>query len=264
MDNFFLLNEAIEVNDFDNFLNGMSELIAIEREVADNFLKHESIYNLDIIIELFTNNFSGQEQQAVFKFIEQLTTIPEYCQDKVTFDSIYTNANNGFLGIDFNQLQVSPINRIISDYTYKAFKISSLRLNITHKTLWYKSEKLFPNLVLCGEVQSQISKVGNSAHLNQIIERLDSLNTAVNDWDDGDFSYKYVNKNYPLNISPESSRTMESYGNQRNFSLPNRGGTKSFELHIKTGNLRFHFYPDNDKKLVYVGYIGSHLDTVSN
>jgi hypothetical protein len=264
MDNFFLLNEAIDIGDYDSFLTGMSELIAIEKEADDDFLKHESIYSLDIIIDLFTKKFSGQIQQAIFKFIEQLTPINGYCTDEATFVGYFPNANNAFLGIDFDELQIDNAKSITNNSSYKAYKISTLRSNITFRTLWSKSEKLFPNLILCGEVKAQISRIGNSAHFNQIIDRLESLNLAVNDWDNGDFSYKYVNKNFPLNISPESNRTMERFGNQRIFSLPNGEGTKSFELHIKTGDLRFHFYPDNNKKLIYVGYIGSHLDTVTN
>ena len=43
---------------------------------------------------------------------------------------------------------------------------------------------------------------------------------------------------------------------ERMFKLPN-GRTECFELHIKTGNLRFHFFPENLK--IYIGYIGVHL-----
>jgi hypothetical protein len=37
------------------------------------------------------------------------------------------------------------------------------------------------------------------------------------------------------------------------------GRRECFELHIKTGNLRFHFLPENGR--IYIGYIGKHLDT---
>jgi hypothetical protein len=56
---------------------------------------------------------------------------------------------------------------------------------------------------------------------------------------------------------------MSSYGNERIFQMPS-GGTEIFELHIKTGDLRFHFYPDNKNFKIFVGYIGPHLNTISN
>jgi hypothetical protein len=63
-----------------------------------------------------------------------------------------------------------------------------------------------------------------------------------------------------LNISPESDKTMsqKKLRNQRIFSMPD-GRRECFELHIKSGDLRFHFFPEDGK--IYVGYIGEHLET---
>jgi len=72
----------------------------------------------------------------------------------------------------------------------------------------------------------------------------------------------FVNENYSLNISPESQPTLRKFGYQRRFKLPN-GTRETFEFHIKTGNLRLHFYPDNNTHEIYIGYIGKHLDIVS-
>ena len=35
MNNFFLLNEAIDLDDYDTFIEGMSELVAIDKEQVD-------------------------------------------------------------------------------------------------------------------------------------------------------------------------------------------------------------------------------------
>jgi hypothetical protein len=79
-------------------------------------------------------------------------------------------------------------------------------------------------------------------------------------WKTRDFSYQNVNDTSSLRISPESVSTMNLFGEDRRFQMPT-GGTQIFELHIKTGNFRFHFYPDNKSKTVYIGYIGPHLRT---
>ena len=44
MNNFFLLNEAIDLNDYKQFKEGVSELMIIEKEDNDNFLKHNSVW----------------------------------------------------------------------------------------------------------------------------------------------------------------------------------------------------------------------------
>ena len=128
--------------------------------------------------------------------------------------------------------------------------------------LWEKRFEFFPNLILCGEVEKQLRQMGFSKHFDQIIERLRILNDFVSEWKKDEFNYNEVNSTTSLRISPESKQTMTKYGNERKFKLPN-GKREYHELHIKTGDLRFHFYPDNDSKKIYVGYIGKHLNTKS-
>lgn len=261
MNQFFLLNESICTDDFEYFKNGMSELVAIEREDADRFLKHESLWNEEIISKLYSN-YGGLTEKAICYFIETLESNQVYINDEVTFDAAYPDLLNAFIGINFANTTVSEKKQIRDDASYRKLLYDDL-WNVTFRNLWNKRTKLFPNITLCGEVERQINLIGGARHFNQVIEILKKFNEAVTDWTTGDFSYKNINQNYALRISPESTQTMSAYGSERIFSLPT-GGTRIFELHIKTGDLRFHFYPDNITKKVFVGYIGQHLSTVTN
>ena len=124
--------------------------------------------------------------------------------------------------------------------------------------LWINRTTIYPNLVFCQEVKSQIMKVGASKVLNQIFDRLHALNSYVADWTVGDFDYLDLNSKTNLRVSPESDTTINKFGTLRKFKISD-GRKVVFTLHIKTGNLRFHFYPDNASQTVYIGYIGSHL-----
>ncbi|MDM1503785.1 hypothetical protein HX071_16530 [Myroides marinus] len=261
MSNFFLLNETIDKIDYNCFKNGMNELIVIDKDNDDIFIKHPSIYNLPLLEELYIN-YSSQEEQVIGLFIEQLEVSNIYFNDTSQIDSHFSDDNNGFLGINFQLTQIEIIRQIKNNIDYCAFNDFFL-WNVTFRDFWIKKERLFPNLIMCGQVKNQIASCGNSAHFNQIIEKLKLLEDAVANWVSGNFSYSQINNNYALRISPESTSTMNKYGNERRFSLPN-GGTELFELHIKTGDLRFHFFPDNQTRKVYIGYIGNHLPTISN
>jgi len=138
------------------------------------------------------------------------------------------------------------------DYQENALKKSA--------ELWEKRMEFFPNLEFSDEVEQQLNKMGISKSLTQIIDRLRDLNNYVKGWQagNGDFNYKDAIEKTSLRISPESSSTIRKFGTLRKFSIPDQG-KKLFDLHIKTGDLRFHFYPDNVNRKVYIGYIGKHL-----
>lgn len=130
------------------------------------------------------------------------------------------------------------------------------------RDLWERKEEFFPDLILCGEVEIQLSKLGiQSKYFDQIIEKLKQLDNYAREWTEGTYNDDKV-KQYGLNVSGESKNTIRKYGRLRKFKLPNEK-RELFEKHIKTGDLRFHFYPDNKTKKIYVGYIGKHLPTVT-
>jgi hypothetical protein len=129
------------------------------------------------------------------------------------------------------------------------------------RDLWERREEFFPQLVLCGEVEKQLTRLGiQSKFFDQIIEKLKQLNEYAKNWQNGSYSDTKA-KQYGLDVSGESEGTLKKYGRQRKFRLPNKK-KQLFEKHIKTGNLRFYFYPDEESHTIYVGYIGSHLSTV--
>lgn len=128
--------------------------------------------------------------------------------------------------------------------------------------VWEKRTELFPNLILCGDVKGQLKKAGMSSYLTQIIDRLRTLDAFVANWKTGAFDLSGLQKQTNLNVSGESDSTMRLYSGQRKFKLSN-GRRETFELHIKTGDLRFHFYTDNQEMKVYIGYIGPHLPTAT-
>lgn len=129
------------------------------------------------------------------------------------------------------------------------------------RDLWERREEFFPYLVLCGEVEKQLTRLGiQSKFFEQIIKKLKRLNEYAQHWQSGLYSDRVV-KQYGLDVSGESNETLQKYGRQRKFRLPNKKKLL-FEKHIKTGDLRFHFYPDEESHTIYVGYIGSHLSTV--
>lgn len=128
------------------------------------------------------------------------------------------------------------------------------------RELWEKRNDFFPNLVLCSSVKVQISRLGKSIDLGNVIERLRVLDLIASRWESGSLNYGIINKQYNLTIHSESRLTLDNYGSSRRFALPN-GERKIFSLHALVGALRIHLYPDVGEHIIYIGYIGPHLKT---
>ncbi len=132
------------------------------------------------------------------------------------------------------------------------------------KDLWEKRETYFPNLIFCGETEKNLTQGETLAGISRVFEKLKRLNDYAAEWKEGGFSVEGVAAK-GVDVSNESDSTMQHprLKNMRKFRLPN-GEKETFEPHIKTAGLRFHFYADEATHQIYVGYIGKHLPTSSD
>lgn len=146
MCNFFLLNEAINIYDINKFKSGMTELAVIEREDEDNFAKNDGFWNLPILTE-FYSNLGGQEEQVIYKFIEQLITINNKIETLESLNDLYPNSCNAFMGIVFDKLDIEKILQIVNDPTYKKFKSNyykTIKVNGDKEKLIKTLQYLYP------------------------------------------------------------------------------------------------------------------------
>jgi hypothetical protein len=248
---------SIEVN-----LRDLNDLVVFERNKADSFLKNESIW--------YVQTHDGLFSDVVFSQLEdkQLSNVvlPKMFHAIDSTDSEITNFEefdksfklyNAFIGIHFTDIDTS---RCITDkLSYESYRKKNL-WEVTPISFWERKETLFSNIILCPTVENVINTIGGT-YLEQIMIQLKELDRYVSQyWKTGNFNYVDSNAKTPLNITPESKKTMgqKKYVALRTFSMPD-GRRECFELHIKTGNLRFHFFPENNK--IYIGYIGKHLPT---
>ena len=242
-------------------LRVLNDLVFTERAEEDFFLKNESIWNCNTADGNFSDVVFSKipdkqlSQQVLPRLFSAVTSIPEEFSSLEEFDQ-YCKVYNAFYGVIFDA--PTSVRYVTNKETYSAFKEKYL-WELNAKTIWERKELLFSKIILCPGVSRDLDKIGQK-YLPQIVSKLVILDKyAAGNWLNGEFSYRDANNSTSLRISPESKGTMEKYYNERLFKMPD-GSTKCFELHIKTGDLRFHLYPENNK--IYIGYIGKHLPTV--
>ena len=267
MFNFYLYNKSYEkanAAQIEENLKVLNDLVIAERANEDFFWKNDSIWSCNTKEGNFSDVVFSKihdrqlSQQVIPRLLQTIPSIPEEFSSIDEFIGSSYKIYNAFYGAVFDD--PSLINYVTDRKTYSAYKNKYL-YEITPKTLWERKEILFSNLILCPDVESNLKTVG-AKYLHQILNRLLELDKyAATKWLNGDFDYCAANKQTSLRISPESKETMkqEKYRNMRMFKMPD-GTNKCFDLHIKTGDFRFYFHPENRK--VYIGYIGSHLPTI--
>jgi toxin YoeB len=123
MNNYFLLNEAINSENYLSFKEGMLPLLMIEKGEEDKFLRHESIWELRIIVTMFaTDNEWTQDNQALAKFIAQMTPSDDYIPTSGIFDRLHPEQLNAFLGTDFSKTAIEAERQITDNESFRASK----------------------------------------------------------------------------------------------------------------------------------------------
>lgn len=226
----------------------------------DKCFKNQNFYHIQYFLTLCSNY--GQVEQIITTYIERnLSVIDGEANSDKDLDLLFGGQSNGFLGVNFNSQDITPIRQIINQFSYDAFKEKE-RENYDSSTFWEKKNIIFSNLEFCENTKSQIENKGKSKEFDQIMDRLNALNIYASLWKESnnEFNVKDCNRNSNLKISHESESTLNNQNllRQRYFTTPD-GDSKLFEIHIKTGNLRIHIYPDEENRILYIGHIGPHL-----
>lgn len=214
-----------------------------------------------IILETLSISFPSNIQWDSTQLVVQHKYFEEYTEEKIIDGEDSASAQTMLREVvdTKNVNHFSTPNHFKSHIPWLQQKIKDLIK--TGEDLWEKRAELFPKLIFCKETEVQIKAGHVPQYLPQVKKYLECLNRMSVDWTSemGGFDYKNRAQKYGLNISPESDCTKSKYGRERTFAI-NDGTSRLFELHVKTGNFRLHFYPDETTRNIYIGYIGEHLN----
>ncbi|PJX21934.1 hypothetical protein CAP47_09990 [Psychroflexus sp. S27] len=255
MTKLFLLEESVDNLKFEEFQEGLDDIILIKKEENDIFYKNNNINQLENYSELYQNH--SQENQFRAKFLEQINISNSNPKSIEELKMVFPDTPIGFMGINFPQLEIDKNLCVENDDRFKEFKKYHLIL-LNHSNLFFLKEICFSNIIFCDNSEEQLKSFGNGKYFHQCVEQLSILNEYLQNWSEGNFNYQNLNDSTEITLSPESKTTMNKHFDKRVFSLPN-GGTDIFELHIKLRDIRIHILEDNVSKKIMVGYIGRHL-----
>ncbi len=257
MANLFLLNSSVKNIVFNEFQEGIDDLISIkdEKQENDNFYKNDNIYYIKNFVDL-CQNFSFENQNRI-KFLEQLTSLTNNPKTLDELNEVFPQELNAFLGIDFSQSSINNNFCVYNTETFSRFKEYCFCL-VNHTNFSELKEEVFPHLIFCDNSETQLLGFGNSKEFSQCLQQFIELEKYLKDWMEGNFNYRDLKENTSINISPESETTRNQHSNERLFDTIN--GKKVYDLHIKLGDgKRIYIMPENSLKKIMIGYVGKHL-----
>ncbi len=125
--------------------------------------------------------------------------------------------------------------------------------------LWHSRADLFPALLFCESVRNDFEEIGRGALLQGLVRRLFELNDYCTQWSRGPFDGVGVSGD----PREESAATLRQFSNERTFNCPD-GQPRLFSWHLSLPpwGRRLYFYPENQRHVIFIGYVGQHLRTV--
>lgn len=237
--------------------------ILVLNDEYDHFYRSETLWNVMIEKKLdFSACVYGAlpDKQFMRNVLPRMIWKINQCRliaDKSDLDKEFSDNLNAFWGENFLHKETFCLSTMED---YKSFRHNIVFEKITYQNFWKWKDNFFEKIRFCDSVKEQIEKMGSSNLFKQMVGRLVDLDNYNKNWTQGACTPNQINGATSLRVSIESDtiRNDKTLKNYRMFQLPN-GKTEYFEMHIKTGELRIHFFPLEAEHTIYIGYIGSHL-----
>ncbi|MBF0539239.1 MAG: hypothetical protein HQL03_13405 [Nitrospirae bacterium] len=255
-----------------------------QKEISPGYTVHKFIYDRNIDQRIITNFqiyvISGPYFETLIENISHQCTIISNNQD-VTGSSIAAASHlSGVLTslqnappFDSNHVEVRycdetvnkqslKISNLFDHSAAKGFCAKVIKDDINSwNGFWNQRNILFPELIFCEAVESQLREVNFQTNSHLISRHLKCMNDYIKNARSGNINPSNFEE-MGIEASKESDITLKHYGNCRTFKCAD-GVERTFTWHSKLGlNIRIHFYPpDGETNDFTIGYIGTHLRT---
>lgn len=246
----------------------LNKIISVSDEF-DHFLRQKDFencaYNKRMTIKGFlygSSTNSYLQRRVIPELFRRIKVIDHFYLDLASMDEDCKKTTNAFLGPMF----FPSSNRLLSNYQeYCQFRQFYSATNVNGGNFEKCCKIALKNVIIERDAIKFVRGLGKET--TQIFADMMALDHYITHyWKQGAFVGADVQAKENLIISDESDTTKQNpkYKNKRLFNISTLGSKFCF-LHIKAGKgKRFHIYPDENERKVYVPYIGPHLPTPKN
>ena len=124
MSNFFIQNQALNTDTFETFKLGVQDLMSIEKRDSHIFHRNDLCFNSEFFINsIFPYIYSDKEIFHLYDFFIKLSPCKDDIEDENSANNYCRSDQNGFLGIIFNNLNISEHKKIKNNNDYNNWNI---------------------------------------------------------------------------------------------------------------------------------------------
>lgn len=151
---------------------------------------------------------------------------------------------------------------LCSNNDYVAYK-EYVENNVGRMDVWMLRKFLFKKIVLCEQTDKQLKGIKDARVFMEVVKNLKGLDKYAQCWVSGGFDMSELNRYVKASYESEPTMNDKKCKNKRMIKINDVIGLQLCEAHVKIKDVRFHFYPHEASKTIYVAYIGKHLPTIS-
>lgn len=174
MSKFFLHNQSLNTQDFNSFKIGVLELLKLDKKQEHIFYRNESCFQNNYFINDVFPNLHNRDIFHIYDYFTKLSPCETEIQNESSANLFCQNEQNGFLGINFNAIQISDHKKICNQTNYDNWieyyqsKFEALERKLINIKFTTRFQKAFNNLNIPIQ-DSIISKFNDAINQNCIL-----------------------------------------------------------------------------------------------
>lgn len=261
------LNNA-SLTEIQGSLKDLNEIVFGDaKEVYDQFYKENDLKTLSYydgtpMIQILFNELPD----TTFRFsvlpllLKRLLSVDPVTESHSSLEASQNPAKKcAYWGASFNAKEYYHLSSVNDYRSYKEY----VENNVSMDDFWMLRKFLFKKIVLCDQVEKQVGSIKNMPDFIGVVNNLKGLDKYAQSWVNGGFNMAELNRYVEASYESEPTMKDKKCRNKRMMMINKVLGKQSCEPHVKVDNkLRFHFYPHDASKTIYVAYIGKHLPTI--
>ena len=268
MINYFFFPESYNGADLTSIkssVDGLNEAM-VKKNKNELFYEDSSFYliqdvNGQFLFEKLSHSYKDLTTRVIPSMLRRMKHTAVKVVDNITL--LDTQHSDAWVNCIWGLFPVEDKHHICS-FKFFCLNRKDIALSVSNGMNFHITKSfLLDKVQIADNAMEQISNLGSGSDFNKVLKAICQLDCYnMESWKTGSFQLRILQQNYNVTISDESDTVKRNplLKQQRYFKVSDEIGSQYCFYHLKLDNIRIHIYPNEFEKVIYVTYVGKHLD----